>query len=363
MGESELVAKNSPILKVMEGVSAEGKAHTTLSGISSVMRSGDFLHGAIKLPEWLNLGGDVRLLQLRRENAKKIVYRPIVMQLDLEGAVDLKKISLVGSVGLSPEVFKPASSLPKGEGGEEKSRKASDYLLSRRHYLLWRTTDHFSLRAGRYLPAFGIAIPDHTALTRSRLGFAQEDQVYGAEISWIDENWSAHATSHAGYARRKQNQSRSPMGAVLHIDRKVGDFSKLGFSLLADNLRGGQRIAAALSGGTALGNDVYFLAEFDEMIANSLKGDDEGNSETIGFLNLGWEFLSGIHLNVRQEWAYSKTLGNSEKGKKQLYSVIELQYYPLPHWEFLSSLSYSKEWPETRKKYDVTGLLQLHYYF
>jgi hypothetical protein len=40
-----------------------------------------------------------------------------------------------------------------------------------------------AVKAGRYLPAYGIHFADHTAFNRGNLGFDKYDQVYGVEVS------------------------------------------------------------------------------------------------------------------------------------------------------------------------------------
>ena len=46
-----------------------------------------------------------------------------------------------------------------------------------------QTGEGFRIRAGRFLPAFGVRFADHTAYTRSYLDLDRNDQVYGVEVS------------------------------------------------------------------------------------------------------------------------------------------------------------------------------------
>ena len=40
------------------------------------------------------------------------------------------------------------------------------------------------IRAGRFMPAYGINFADHTSFTRADLGLDKYDQVYGVELSY-----------------------------------------------------------------------------------------------------------------------------------------------------------------------------------
>ena len=46
-----------------------------------------------------------------------------------------------------------------------------------------QTDEGFGIRAGRFLPAYGVRFADHTAYTRSYLDLDRNDQVYGVEVS------------------------------------------------------------------------------------------------------------------------------------------------------------------------------------
>jgi hypothetical protein len=45
----------------------------------------------------------------------------------------------------------------------------------------------FGARAGRFLPAYGVRLADHTSFTRAPLGFDTDDQVYGLELSYTND--------------------------------------------------------------------------------------------------------------------------------------------------------------------------------
>lgn len=56
-------------------------------------------------------------------------------------------------------------------------------LYSREHWVSYETAHGVAVKAGRYLPAYGVHFADHTSLNRANLGFDKYDQVYGVEVS------------------------------------------------------------------------------------------------------------------------------------------------------------------------------------
>ena len=94
------------------------------------------------------------------------VDQNLLMNLDLIGAVQHGGWTAYGSVGREP----PAH-------GEDAR------FISYEHWLAYQRDDGFGIRAGRFLPAYGIRFADHTAFTRAYLDLDHQDQVYGVEVS------------------------------------------------------------------------------------------------------------------------------------------------------------------------------------
>src|SRR5262245_47467507 len=87
-----------------------------------------------------------------------------IMNLDLIGAVQRKGWTLYGSVGREP-------TLPGAD------------FVSYEHWAAYESSTGFGIRAGRFLPAYGIRFSDHTDFTRVFLDLDRNDQVYGVEVS------------------------------------------------------------------------------------------------------------------------------------------------------------------------------------
>ena len=56
-------------------------------------------------------------------------------------------------------------------------------FVSYEHWISYQTDQGLGIRAGRFLPAYGVRFADHTAYTRIDLDLDRNDQVYGVEVS------------------------------------------------------------------------------------------------------------------------------------------------------------------------------------
>jgi hypothetical protein len=114
----------------------------------------------------VRLGIELRPSRLDFSVAGSESSRSLWMTADLVGAVRAGEWTAYGQIGRRPTA----------SGGE---------LHSYEHWVGWQREQGMGLRAGRFLPAYGIRFADHTAFNRQYLGLAQFDQVYGVEISRV----------------------------------------------------------------------------------------------------------------------------------------------------------------------------------
>ena len=95
-----------------------------------------------------------------------------LMNLDLIGAVQKNGWTAYGSVGREP----PNSAVRSGHALPDAA------FVSYEHWISYQTDQGVRIRAGRFLPAYGVRFADHTAYTRASLDFDRNDQVYGLEF-------------------------------------------------------------------------------------------------------------------------------------------------------------------------------------
>ena len=148
-------------------------SHTVLptfpaaSGADATAPDGEqaFLYGALG-----DALGDARLGVALRPSHLRFGFpggsadRNLLMQADLQAAYRRGALTLYADIGRHPE----------GDGGE---------LGSYEHWVSYQAASGLTVRAGRFLPAYGVKLADHTSFNRRTLGFGESDQVYGVEVS------------------------------------------------------------------------------------------------------------------------------------------------------------------------------------
>jgi hypothetical protein len=97
----------------------------------------------------------------------------LLMNLDLIGAVRKNGWTAYGTVGREPD----NSAVRNGR------TEPGAAFISYEHWIAYETDKGFRIRAGRFLPAYGVRVADHTAYTRVNLDLDRNDQVYGLEVS------------------------------------------------------------------------------------------------------------------------------------------------------------------------------------
>ena len=95
------------------------------------------------------------------------------MNLDLIGALQKNGWTAYGTVGREP----PNAASRNGQTLPDAA------FISYEHWISYQTDRGFGIRAGRFLPAYGVRFADHTTYTRAYLDLDRNDQVYGLEVS------------------------------------------------------------------------------------------------------------------------------------------------------------------------------------
>ncbi len=131
--------------------------------------------------EPLELGIDARPSHLNFDTGGPSTSRDFFMTLDLLAAYRTGGWTLYGELGREP--------LAQGA-------KIDSY----EYWVGHQGPKGFGFRVGRFVPAYGIRLADHTAYTRGALGFDYYDQVYGLELSHSDEHRLLQMTVSPGLA-------------------------------------------------------------------------------------------------------------------------------------------------------------------
>jgi hypothetical protein len=143
----------------------------------------EFFYGKVPRPSWLVLGGDLRGATGYIQAPERLLAA-FPMQAEAYGQAKLGH-------GLSLYI-------DLGARVSEVGKEATTFAWSREHYAMWQqkpddATGLF-VRAGRFMPVFGLRIAEHPAYIRKWGGTAMYAETYGLAVEYIDPKFEVHAT-------------------------------------------------------------------------------------------------------------------------------------------------------------------------
>lgn len=275
---------------VADGVIRTGGDSTS----GEVPRSAGFLLGAFRTPEWLELGGDVRLMSLSsKATGAPLLNRMIWMQLDASAAISVSHFVAAGTLGYAPD----------GALGAALTRGTEDNLVSRQHWLGYQVPGDLDLllRAGRMNLPFGIRSIEHTLwarkLTRTTIN---DDQQYGVSAYFGVGGVRAELMAIAGNYQLRPDRYRE-RGYSAYIEAQVSEGLALGASSLITHrgldtltLTETWRHAHGLFGRWATPYEpLVLLTEWDYLFESSR--DAYHRRGLVSYLQADWEPVQGVH--------------------------------------------------------------------
>lgn len=146
-----------------------------------------FMYGKVPAPSWLALGGDLRgAAGYIRTPDGAVTSFPMQADLYVHATYQGFSLHLTGggrraqwiNINTTPGVF--------------------DRLWSREHYLMWQQnaggSEGLYVRAGRFMPVFGLRFAEHPVYTRRYGGTPLYADTYAAAVEYVTPAWEAHAT-------------------------------------------------------------------------------------------------------------------------------------------------------------------------
>lgn len=273
----------------------------------------NFLHGLIDteaVNDWLVLGGDIRAVQVHQENDLVRRGKFIKMQAGVELGINRPDWAVVAFVG-------------------EYDRQQLEWLSNApRYYALYRATDELTLRAGRFIPQFGINNSDHIFSTRSPLGLGYGTEKDTAEIAWLGENWNFVGSY---YKTPDLKSSLNESGFAGVISRILSNKNKISIQYLSEKNDLAKRTITGISGLFGWTENLYSMIEYDRQsteITNSPATKVDGhyfNHKT------GYEFFKGFHGLILNDYLQADVDTGATKNYKFGPGV---QWFPRPHFDF-----------------------------
>ena len=284
----------------------------------------------------VSLGLDVRPAHLSVGFPGGDFTRNLLMTADLLAAYQVKGWTVYGEIGRQP-------------------RSDGTRIDSYEYWVGHQTDRGLGFRVGRFLPAYGVRLADHTALTRAPLGLDAYDQVLGFELSHASERHLLQLSLSPGRG-----------DAVFHDDgtraftatgRFQVDLGPRSVLVVSGLFRDAARLQARNgAGGVAFGyaptSRLSVWSEADVQVRQGASG-----APAYALLNeTGFEVFRGVWLKVSPQ--LRTELGDTSAGVLRL--AFELNLLPRTHWNV--DVSFYRDRDRSSDAVARTLLAQLHLY-
>lgn len=292
----------------------------------------EYLTGKSDNPSPVMVQGNLRHVTINKSKTEQL---NIFMQKEAEVAVAIDdRLTVVGSIG------------QYAQGNEQ----VKQY---RRRYVLYQNgSQHFSFRVGKFIPAYGLNMDDHTLGVRSGLGYGEGTESNNLEGSLKSRVGEVILTS--GVAKNSQfGETREGRYRVqteekfvaLRASLNIVEKSLVGFSAQVkqqDKVKDAPvNTQFGFFGIAALTDKLYIMKDNNWKVLN-----DTGPIHWQPYLFdlVGIELFQGFHVQLYYE---RKNLNNEYGGR--------VQWFPRPHWDLSAGI-------EQDQQKDYTGVFLFHYY-
>jgi len=291
-------------------------------------------------PDWMLLGGSVRLATTYTGSDKKTSFFP--MQLDAYGQLRFGGFTMGGSLG----VIKVDAGSLYGRTSQVTTNQGDQYnLISRTHYLGYDFAGGYTLRAGRLNLPFGIRMPEHVMWARQVTRTDRESGgQHGVALAYNAENLRGEVMAILGNYQINPDMYRE-RGYSAYLELMVGARAAIGVSSLytyakRDRISLETSVARGANGlftRLVVADPIAILAEAD------LLTDSSRSLGYVGFVQGDYEIIQGLHGLVTVEWldqgvAKSDQLASPVPeapgaGKPEVAPWFSVDWFFLPHMD------------------------------
>jgi hypothetical protein len=274
-----------------------------------------------KSPAWFRAALLLRGVQTYKNTATLEKAATIPMQADLDAGIDTEKLAVIATAGF------------RSNG----TSKSLTEFFSRRHYLLYRFSDKWSARAGKFLFSFGLNLPDHITATRRGLGWDQGSESYNLEANLQTEKLQTTLTAVSDTPDGRGTTKDKAL--ALTTNYFVGEHSKAGVSLYSGQQTGSRRLVFGPQWVFALTDRLYLESEFFWQRKELTAPATRQQSGYATFHRLGYEIKKGVIPFLQAD---RSDLDDTDQTQKYSTYGVGLQWLPYSHLELLSFLGKEK---------------------
>ena len=299
-----------------------------------------FLHGAVELPAWLRLGGDIRLAGGASDHGAGFAGAFFPMQTEVYGAAESGALSAYVTAGL---IVKEETPWP----------------VSREHWVMWRPeAEGVYLRAGRFLPGVGLRQAEHVFYTRRYGGAPLWGEAYGVNAGYVTAGLEAHAT--AFVADPLVDGVERGSGGALYLEKRIGADKAIGveerFAISDDDTRNHAGVTAKWW----LDGPGLLLQAEGQLVRQSFRLDAAAPTrfQLVGQLLATYFIRAGLFVDVGLGH-YDADLDLKDLDRDAL--DVNVHWFPTSHTELILTTRYQRIGLGNGGDDSAYALLQAHY--
>lgn len=327
-------------------------------GADTISRGGNggLLHGAWTPPDWLALGGDLRVAGLDNDAGSsgppELAVFP--MQAELYGRVGF------GNSGLS--LYVAGGLRGTTRPGQNSHAAQFESLMSREHYLMWKPSATGAyVRAGRFFAPYGLRMVEHIYYVRSVTGFNLYEETYNVSGGYLEDDWELHVTAFTTPPESLPLALRSTAhgsGGAAYAEKRFASMAALALQARVAKSTDQTLYQGGVVGKVWLDSaKILFMAEADLQRRSTTGG---GANQFVGYFGPTFFPAKGFMASLAFE-RYQEDLRVA--GTAHTAVDVQLNYFPWAHCEvvLLGRYQMNGTGPADGPA-DSLGLLQLHYY-
>lgn len=220
------------------------------------------------------------------------------------------------------------------------------------HWVGRQSENGMGVRVGRFMPAYGVHLADHTAFNRDPLGFDKNDQVYGVEISRTGERSLVQLA--AGPGRAESIVDDDGRQAFMASVRMQLDLTPRAVVVASGVVRGESDVdprsgAAGLAFGFAHGSHLTIWTQVDALVTAR-----PSRTAWVVVNETALEVYRGVWIKASPQLRTDGGLGTGDIGRL----VIGAAVLPRTHWNV--NVSYFRDRNRNFGTSTSTLLAQLH---
>lgn len=307
-------------------------------------------HGLAPVSDTLLLGGDFRWVDLRRNSEGNKFKKFWRMQSDVEPGLHTKNFWLTLTLGTKP-------------AGPVTTDKEPNKIVIRGYAARFDIFDeHLILRAGMFIPKYGLMLSDHTAYVRQIVDLGPDTEQTQLESIFQDDRLELTLAAIIK-DEHLERQGKSKSGINLGLSVRIGKKHRLNLHSLHTSLNVKDTLeriqAIGTSGIITLTNRIFAMFEINQA-QSSFKSTEIESKETkiASFGSLSLETIRGLIPYVRLEHQQKSETATS---KLEHRWGLGNNWYMRPHIQIDGRVMRQMD-AKTKKTVDSSSLI-IHYYF